>query len=111
MEFPPIMSNCEKHFEKYVISFVVEFWIIPRPSPEFKERVLYDRVAGILTLFATTSLYAGSATSVCGEAQYVPPLPSDVRIVRAGINVLFGLYANTLRIVRTSVLYVLLDIL
>ena len=74
------------------------------------ENVLNDISASIGTLSTTSVFIAEFRPSVEGIAQKVPPAPSDVSTLSAGIGELFTLYALTCRTVIISVSYVLRDI-
>ena len=59
------------------------------PSVEIYN-VLKGFVAGIVSLFTTILLKEGMPPRLDGTAQNVPPSPSDVSVVSAGIIPFFG---------------------
>jgi len=101
--FPPLISNVSKHLEYKVIRLVAELTRDPMPRADDMASVLNGLFAVISVLSTTTRFIEGIPPRVDGMAQYVPPLPSDVRVVRAGINEFVGLRIFTLRSVITSV--------
>ena len=101
--FPPLISNVSKHLEYKLATFVTGSTREPIPLKDDMANVLNGLVAVIFVLSTTTRFMAGVPPRVAGMAQYVPPLPSDVRVVNAGINEFVGVRAFTLRIVIESV--------
>jgi hypothetical protein len=108
--FPPLISKVSNPFAYKVRSFVVEFVIEPIPCAVDIYIVLNVDVIGKGRLSTTTSFRAGIPPRLEGIAQNVPPCPSDVSVVRAGIREFVGVRAFTCRIVIISVSNVLRDI-
>lgn len=86
MVFPPTTENVWKHLEKRVVVFVRGSVKLPMPCWVFIVNVLRGWSA-VRTFPSTVIVFiAGDTPRLEGIAQKVPPLPSDVKVVNAGIT-------------------------